>query len=165
MNGDKNTGLPTTTYHQARLQIFQATNRPKQTTRFINLSYGRAVVIGCLGQNHASLLECIFFYAENVSKISEGRIMITINPYTIRTRLGSKGKLYSYQSLNRHINELMSSIIEIQTYSCIDVHIIKSHIIEKVEAGKKNIINWHVSLTHLSTDTCGIWSYLKNLWS
>jgi len=131
MNGNNNR-LPTTTYHQARLQVFQATTRPKHQERSIDVPYGKAVIVGCLGQTHASLLECLFFYAESASKISEGRISITINPYKIRTCLGDKGKPYSYETFNRHMNDLMAAIIEIHTFRSTDIHIVKSHIIEKV---------------------------------
>jgi|LauGreDrversion4_2_1035121.scaffolds.fasta_scaffold08570_6 hypothetical protein len=127
MDGNK---LPTTSCHQSRLQIFQPTKKPHFKERNVLVTWGHARIIGSLGQVHATTLEAIFFNCEKFNKLSEGRVELIVDPYKIRRTLGG-GKQYSYTTLNKMINDLMSALIELKVKKPA-FSIIKTHIIEKV---------------------------------
>jgi len=122
--------LPTTTVHQARLQIFQPTRRPKDQIRVIESPWGSAVIDGKLGQAHADFLESIFFHAEKKRQLEDGRIQILIDPHTIRMILGG-GKQCSGEQLTKVQDEIMKVLVEVKIPDQdIDE---KGHIIDLIE--------------------------------
>lgn len=75
----------TSTVHQARLQMFQATRRPIEREVKIETSWGTAEIKGRLGQGHADLIEAILF--ESTKKtIKGGRLMVLADPYQVKKR-------------------------------------------------------------------------------
>jgi hypothetical protein len=155
MSGNK---IPTTTVHQARLQIFQPTRRPKDCIREIETSWGSAVVDGKLGQTHADMLEAIFYNAISSKKLENGDVNIIVDPYRVRISVGG-GKKYSYSTLIKHSKEVMKVLIELRTESTGSFVI--SHIIQKIikstvtannpalnAGGSKNRELWQVTISN-----------------
>lgn len=121
--------LPTTTAHQARLQVFQATRTPRDITRTVNTAWGTAEITGKLGQVHADFIEAIFYNAEKTVRLGDGRVEITVDPYKIRLSVGG-GKEYSHSTLDLRAKEIMRALIELDIKSTGQVVI--AHIIDRI---------------------------------
>lgn len=126
--------LPTSTAHQARLQVFQATRTPQQSVRIIETSWGTAKITGKLGQVHADLIEAIFYNAEKTIKNEDGRVEIIVDPYKVRMSVGG-GKKYSYSTLDLRAKEIMDAFLELKIKSK-DQEII-ARIIDKIVKSKE----------------------------
>ena len=111
--------LPTTTVLHARLNLFQATQRPKfisgEWTQSPEGKYGRARVTGRLGQKHADLVECMRSCTGRLFMDKEGRAVGVVDLYKVRLMLGSGGELFSYEQTWKLVEELRASSITIQT--------------------------------------------------
>lgn len=125
--------LPTSTVHQARLQVFEPTRRPKLQTREIATPWGSAIVMGKLGQAHADVLESIFSQADDWKQMENGSVQVLVDPYRVRTT-ASGGKQGSYEQLNTLVNEIMAAVIEMNVPA--RNMKIKGHVIDEVAASK-----------------------------
>lgn len=107
--------VPTSTAHQARLQLYQPTRRPQWLERVITTAWGRATVRGKIGQVHADIIEAICRYAEDHRIIpATGHMQILVDPYRVRVSVGG-GKAYSKDTLWRMLTELreVSVVLEV----------------------------------------------------
>lgn len=109
--------VPTTTAHQARLQLYQPTRRPKWQERVIETPWGRATVRGKIGQVHADIIEAICRHAEDHRIIAAtGHMQILVDPYKVRVTVGG-GKAYSNDTLWRMLTELRETSITLEVPS------------------------------------------------
>lgn len=111
--------LPTTSVHQARLQIFQPTRRPKTLTRHITTPWGTGRVIGKIGQAHADVIETILRCAhkhridDDQSSPACGALEVLIDPHLIRTTAaGGEDKRLSHTQLRDLLADLMAVVID-----------------------------------------------------
>jgi hypothetical protein len=106
--------VPTSTATQARVALFQPSQRPIQKTgEWIDTAWGRCMVSGRLGQRHADIIESLFFVAEKKRVLTDGGVEILVDPAKVRTTLSDSG--YSHARLWSHLREIMAAVIEIQT--------------------------------------------------
>ena len=103
--------LPTTTVHQARLQLFQPTRHPVFCTRAMETPWGTAHVTGRLGQMHAFLLEALLFHAQKKRVLEEGSVQILVDPYDLRTTLSRADGGYSGKGMKTLAQDLRASAI------------------------------------------------------
>ena len=103
--------LPTTTVHQARLQLFQPTRHPVFCTRAMETPWGTAHVTGRLGQMHALLLEALLFHAQKKRVLEEGSVQILVDPYILRTTLSRADGGYSGKGMKTLAQDLRASAI------------------------------------------------------
>lgn len=109
--------VPTTTAHQARLQLYQPTRRPKWLERVIETPWGRATVRGKIGQVHADIIEAICRHAEDHRIIAAtGHMQILVDPYKVRVSVGG-GTAYSKDTLWRMLTELREVSITLEVPS------------------------------------------------
>lgn len=106
-NGIEN--LPTTTAHQSRLRIFQATRRPMKLAQKIETSWGWIIIDGRLGQAHADILEVIMHKHLNARKLDDGRLQILIDPYVLRRAVGG----YGHDKLWDRMKDLKATTMEV----------------------------------------------------
>lgn len=112
--------MPTSTVHQERLSIYQPTRRPKYIDReIVNATAdgrvtGRVRVLGRLGQQHADVIESMFYTAEGRGLITDSdgnqRIKMLIDPYRVR----AVARQHSGTTLRRVLDDIMSAVIEIR---------------------------------------------------
>lgn len=108
--------VPTSTAHQARLQLYQPTRRPQWLERVITTAWGKATVRGKIGQVHADIIEAICRHAEDHRIIpATGHMQILVDPYRVRVSVGG-GKPYAKDTLWRMLTELreVSVTLEVQ---------------------------------------------------
>lgn len=86
--------LPTTTIHQARLQVYQPTRRPTYLVRTVETAWGKATITGKIGQGHADIVEALFYHAIDTKPMENGAILLLIDPQHLRKSIGG-GKRYS----------------------------------------------------------------------
>ncbi len=109
--------VPTTTAHQARLQLYQPTRRPQWMERIIATPWGTATVRGKLGQVHADIIEAICRHAEDHRIIAAtGHMQILVDPYRVRVSVGG-GTAYSKDTLWRMLTELREVSITLEVPS------------------------------------------------
>ena len=101
--------LPTTTCHQARLRIFQATRRPRNVDEVCVTSWGRVRVKGRLGQQHADVFETICYRAQRTAPTPDGRIKLLVDPAEVR-RVARQSSGSTFMHV---IEDLMQALIEI----------------------------------------------------
>jgi len=101
--------VPTSTVHQSRLQIFQATRRPVPIEQTLETAWGKVRIKGRLGQQHADLLEAIMHTGERPKGLMDGRIKLLVDQHKLSkiTRLESA-------TLRRTIDDLMQALLEIR---------------------------------------------------
>lgn len=115
--GDVFRQLPTTTAHQARLQLYQPTRRPVWMERVITTPWGTAKVRGKIGQVHADIIEAICRHAEDYRVIpGTGHLQILVDPYKVRVCVGG-GKAYSRGTLWHMLTELRETSITLEVPS------------------------------------------------
>jgi len=131
--------IPTTTAHQARLQLYQPTRRPKWQERIIETSWGTATVRGKIGQVHADIIEAICRHAEDHRIVAAtGHMQILVDPYRVRVTVGG-GKAYSQDTLWRMLSELRETSITLEVPS---QHLkILGGILDRVEESQATRIN------------------------
>jgi hypothetical protein len=105
--------LPVTTAHQARLQMYQATKKPRRTLRKTETPWGSVTVEGKIGQVHAGLMEALFTCAEKTRTLETGQIQLLVDPYKVRTTTygGDQG---SHQGVWDMLRDLMGVVIEFE---------------------------------------------------
>ena len=102
--------LPTTTAHAARLGLFQATRRPKMLKRQeVKTAFGKVLITGRLGQQHADVFEAICFEREKKGELQDGRIKLLVDPAKVRRRAG----ITSGEQFEMIATELQAAVIEI----------------------------------------------------
>lgn len=108
--------LPTSTAHQARLQLFQPTRRPEFVHRVVQTSWGEAVVSGKLGQGHADFVEAVLrsnTHWEFVGQEPKRRLKVGCDPYRVRLSMGG-GKKASHDQMMTVARELRSTSIDLR---------------------------------------------------
>lgn len=100
--------VPTSTVHQARLQIFQPTRRPEMTERIIETAWGKVRVKGKLGQAHADVLEAILHAGEKPAGIEDGRIKLLVDPAKVRRLSRQDGTTFK-----AILDDLMQALVQI----------------------------------------------------
>lgn len=104
--------MPTTTCGQARVALFQPTQRPtSRSDKWANTSHGRCLVTGRLGQRHADLIECILYVAERKRDTSDGLVELLVDPHQLRTALSDTR--YSQTHIIKMFRELQEARVEI----------------------------------------------------
>lgn len=106
--------VPTSTVHQARLQIYQPTRRPQWSERKIEAAWGSALIRGRIGQVHADIVEALCFCAEDHRVLEpSGHLQLLVDPYKVRVSVGA-GKAYSMDTLWRMMSELREASITLE---------------------------------------------------
>ena len=111
-----NDRLPTTTILQGRLQMYEASKRPKTRNETESKNkHGRCVVTGKLGQRHQDLLDSVMYHAENPERPDDLSIDIIVDPAAVRRTMagGENGETYSRDHIERLIAELRSVTVKI----------------------------------------------------
>lgn len=106
--------IPTTTAHQARLQLYQPTRRPEWQERVITTAWGSAKVRGKLGQVHADIVEAICRNAEDHRTVhATGHLQVLVDPYRVRKSVGG-GTPYAKDTLWKMMTELREVSITLE---------------------------------------------------
>lgn len=112
MSGNK--VVPTSTVLQARVVLFQPSQRPvNRRGDWVQTQYGRCRVNGRLGQRHADLLESMLFVAERRRDTDDGGVELLVDPAKLRRTLSEHQ--YSYQGIQDLLADLRAASIEIIT--------------------------------------------------
>lgn len=131
--------IPTTTAHQARLQLYQPTRRPTWQERVITTAWGTATVRGKIGQVHADIIEAICRHAEDYRVVpATGHLQILVDPYRVRVTVGG-GTPYAKDTLWAMLRELREVSITLEVPN---QHIkILGGILDRVEESPATRIN------------------------
>lgn len=105
---------PTSTAWQARVILYQPSQRPKEVKgQWMETSFGRCRVTGRLGQRHADIVETILYVAEQRREISDGGIELLVDPAKVRRTLSDAQ--YSYGRIQKLLLDLRVATVEIIT--------------------------------------------------
>ena len=107
--------IATATVHENRFNIFQPTDRPAEKTTIMQVKNGTIKVTGKLGQVHKDILEHIKHNHIKYGYTQDGRLAFLIDLYQLRKVLGKGNSLYSYETLNRMLKDLITTTIEFDT--------------------------------------------------
>ncbi len=148
--------LPTTTVSQSRLQVYEPTRRPKESTRQIETPWGHALIIGKLGQGHADVVESIFRNAIDWRVLEDpktnlARILILVDPYHVR-KTAYGGGSGTGAGVENMLRDVMRSLIELRLKNG-DTLI--GHIIDQVEMTEIEVNNPLGGKRHLWRVTVG----------
>lgn len=106
--------LPTSTATQARVILWQSTQRPVyKVGMWTETAWGKCKVTGRIGQRHADITESMIFLAEKKRITKDGAIEFLVDPAKVRKSLSDCG--YSHARLWSHLREIMSAVVEIET--------------------------------------------------
>ena len=106
--------IPTSTCAQARVRLYQPTQRPTPRTGAWQVTpWGRCRVTGRLGQRHADIIEALLYHAEAVQQTTDGALYIVIDPARVRRTISGSG--YSGGRLDALLREIMGAVVEIET--------------------------------------------------
>ncbi|WP_346814610.1 MULTISPECIES: ABC transporter ATPase [Aeromonas] len=106
--------VPTSTSAQARVMIYQATQRPSmREANWMNTSFGRCSIQGRLGQRHADVVEAILYCAERRRDVSDGGVELLVDPAKVRKTLSDSR--YSLFQLEKLLTELRAATVTIET--------------------------------------------------
>jgi hypothetical protein len=106
--------VPTSTAHQARCLIYQATRRPQQIQGVeYETKWGSAKITGRLGQAHQDVHDSIMYHAERRRDLTDGRIQLLVDPYQLRITAGGGGQ-FSYEQLWVLLRDLLAAVIELR---------------------------------------------------
>ena len=106
--------VPTSTVLQARVLLFQASQRPRyRQGNWVQTTYGRCRVTGQLGQRHADVLESMMYVAERRRDTDDGCVELLVDPAELRRNLSDSQ--YSYEGIQDLIAGLRGAVIEIVT--------------------------------------------------
>lgn len=112
-----NTGnavTPTSTVLQARVMIYQPSQRPRNLEgQWLETPFGRCQVTGRLGQRHADIVESILYVAERRRDISDGGVELLVDPAKLRRTLSDYQ--YSHGRIKKLLTDLRAATIEIVT--------------------------------------------------
>lgn len=105
---------PTSTVLQARVMIYQPSQRPRNLEgKWLETHFGRCRVTGRLGQRHADIVESMLFIAEKRRDISDGGIELLIDPAKLRRTLSDHQ--YSHGRIKKLLTDLRAATVEIVT--------------------------------------------------
>ncbi|RCV86027.1 ABC transporter ATPase [Vreelandella rituensis] len=105
---------PTTTVLQARVLIYQPSQRPRNRSGdWMQTNFGRCRVTGRLGQRHADIVESMLYVAEKRRDISDGGIELLVDPAKLRRTLSDHQ--YSHDRIKKLLIDLRAAAIEIVT--------------------------------------------------
>ena len=105
---------PTSTALQARVMIYQPSQRPqKRTGQWMETGFGRCRVTGRLGQRHADIVESMLYVAERRREISDGGIELLVDPAKLRRTLSDHQ--YSHDRIKKLLIDLRAATVEIVT--------------------------------------------------
>ncbi len=128
--------VPTSTALEARLRIFQPSQKPVLKEIHLNTSWGTAVVKGRLGQRHADVLEAVRACALEMKPTDDGGLLVLVDPFEIRKKVGTG--YYSGEQLNILLTELTEALVTVDTKEFRGVgHFIDSTIESKKPAHDK----------------------------
>ena len=148
--------LPTTTVHQARLQLFQPTRHPVFCTRAMETPWGTAHVTGRLGQMHALLLEALLFHAQKKRVLEEGSVQILVDPYILRTTLSRADGGYSGKGMKTLAQDLRASAITLDVPKLGADEFVLDGLLNEITPSPATVLNpvtgemrplWRVTLT------------------
>ena len=109
-----NSVTPTSTSAQARVMLYQPTQRPSlRSGDWTETSFGRCRVEGRLGQRHADVVEAILYCAERRRDVSDGGVELLVDPARVRKTLSDSR--YSLEGLWSLLRECMGAVIEVKT--------------------------------------------------
>jgi len=112
MSESKIIEVPTTTVSQARVQLFEATQRPTyRNAESIKTAWGVCKVTGRLGQRHADVLEALLFCTEARRNLADGGIEFLVDPARVRKTISDNQ--YSYSQIEKLLIEIRSATITI----------------------------------------------------
>jgi hypothetical protein len=134
--------MPTTTALQARVPIFQPTDRPSMRgvdDNWIETTWGRCRVAGRLGQRHADALQAILHTAIDSRGTADGSLELLVDPAAVRRAMSDAG--YSDQQLKKLLFELRTCAVEIQAPSIAGVPWIIGGLLDHVEPSTKTVRN------------------------
>lgn len=106
--------VPTSTALQARVMIYQPSQRPQECKgQWMETRFGRCRVTGRLGQRHADVVESMLYVAERRRDISDGGVELLVDPAKLRRTLSDSQ--YSDGRLKKLLVELRAATVEIVT--------------------------------------------------
>ena len=106
--------VPTSTALQARVMIYQPSQRPQERKgQWMDTGFGRCRVTGRLGQRHADIVESMLYVAERRRDISDGGIELLIDPARLRRMLSDHQ--YSHDHILKLLTDLRAATVEIVT--------------------------------------------------
>ena len=149
---------PTSTVLQARVALFQPSQRPVlRHGDWVETSFGKCQVFGRLGQRHADVLESILYVAEKKRETDDGGIELLVDPAKVRKLIS---KQYSHDGLWVLLKEIMSAVIEIESNETRMIGHIIDHVVES-NANRKNPLGGTRSLWRVRLGSALV-SLLKN---
>ncbi|SEA63416.1 ABC transporter ATPase [Marinobacterium iners] len=105
---------PTSTALQARVMIYQPTQRPRERKgQWMDTCFGRCRVTGRLGQRHADLVESMLYVAERKRDVSDGGVELLVDPAKLRRTMSDHQ--YSLTQIEKLLAELRAATINIET--------------------------------------------------
>lgn len=112
--------VPTSTWTQARVVLYQPSQRPERRTgdwqtRVTDAGERRVRVVGRLGQRHADVLEAICYTALRRRNIDDGGIELLVDPHQVRRVMSGGRGQYSSEQLHVLLADLRAAVIEIET--------------------------------------------------
>jgi hypothetical protein len=109
-----NVVTPTSTCAQARVLVYQPSQRPRlRSGEWFETSYGRCRVTGRLGQRHADIVEAILYCAERRREVSDGGVEVLVDPAHLRKTLSDSR--YSMTQITALLAELRAATVEIES--------------------------------------------------
>lgn len=124
--------MPTTTAHAARLCLFQPTRRPRQLKQHeIATPWGKVLLTGRLGQQHADFFEALCFERERRVDFEDGRIKLLVDPAAVRRR----ARIASGQEFTEIKTELQAAVIQIlepTRFAC------SGHLVDHIDEAKRD---------------------------
>lgn len=113
MRGNGNEVAPTSTAMQARVVLYQPSQRPEpRTGEWVETAFGRCKVAGRLGQRHADLVESILFCAEGGRGVNDGGVELLVDPARVRRTISDNR--YSLKQIEVLLAELRAAVITIE---------------------------------------------------
>ncbi|WP_018982169.1 hypothetical protein [Salinimonas chungwhensis] len=105
---------PTSTALQARVVLYQPTQRPRERQGdWVETKFGRCRVAGRLGQRHADVVEALMYVSERKREVSDGGIELLVDPAKVRRTLSDHN--YSLSRIQALLRDLRSATVEIIT--------------------------------------------------
>lgn len=109
-----NAVTPTSTSVQARVLVYQPSQRPRlRAGDWTETSFGRCRIEGRLGQRHADVVEAILYCAEKRRDVSDGGVELLVDPARVRKILSDSR--YSFAQIEKLLAELRAATITIET--------------------------------------------------
>jgi len=108
--------LPASTRTQARVTLYQPTQRPtRRPGEWQVTAWGRVRVSGRIGQRHADCVEALCATALDLRVIEDGGVELLVDPHRLRRVLAGGRGQYSSQQLCVLLADLRGAVVEIET--------------------------------------------------